>query len=327
MTPKGLLGATFAALLVLTACEETVAPRETSTPPEARPAAVAPAPVVPETTAASEASRELIAYYARQQADHLSRGLMRTETAPPDAPFTDTMLVRNFAAIALEEEYVRSAGLVPSSANNSASAIKKWTQPIRMHVAFGESVPLNQIDWDREETAKYAARLSRITGHPITMTEDAGSANFHVLFMSEDDSREIAPRIRRIVPDVNPAALRIFRSLPRGINCLVMAFARQSGGYDYGTAIAVIRSEHPELGRLSCIHEEIAQGLGLANDSPQARPSIFNDDDEFSLLTKHDELLLKLLYDPALRPGMRADEALPIVREKAAILTGGAGPS
>ena len=75
-----------------------------------------------------------------------------------------------------------------------------------------------------------------------------------------------------------------------------------------------MRAEQPELMRRSCVHEEMAQGMGLANDSPRARPSIFNDDDEFALLTTHDELLLGLLYDPALRPGMGIDEARPILR-------------
>jgi len=61
--------------------------------------------------------------------------------------------------------------------------------------------------------------------------------------------------------------------------------------------------------RLSCIHEEIAQGLGLSNDSPAARPSIFNDDEEFGLLTTHDEFLLRMLYDPRMRAGMDAAQA------------------
>ncbi|MFN7052469.1 MAG: DUF2927 domain-containing protein, partial [Gemmobacter sp.] len=85
----------------------------------------------------------------------------------------------------------------------------------------------------------------------------------------------------------------------------------------------VVRAEHPDLLRLSCLHEEIAQGLGLANDSPLARPSIFNDDEEFALLTRQDELMLKMLYDPALRPGMTAAEARPIVKAIATRLTGG----
>jgi hypothetical protein len=87
--------------------------------------------------------------------------------------------------------------------------------------------------------------------------------------------------------------------------------------------VALIRAEHPELLRSACIHEELAQGMGLANDSPTARPSIFNDDEEFGLLTKHDELLLKILYDPRLKTGMTVEEATPIVQTIAAELVGG----
>ena len=43
--------------------------------------------------------------------------------------------------------------------------------------------------------------------------------------------------------------------------------------------------------------------MGLPNDSPEARPSLFNDDLEFALLTEHDAILLRMLYDPRLRPG------------------------
>jgi hypothetical protein len=91
--------------------------------------------------------------------------------------------------------------------------------------------------------------------------------------------------------------------MPRSTYCLVVAWdPDDDGGYE--KAVAVIRSEHPDLLRLSCIHEEMAQGMGLSNDSPDARPSIFNDDEEFALLTPHDEMLLRILYDPRLRPGM-----------------------
>ena len=79
-------------------------------------------------------------------------------------------------------------------------------------------------------------------------------------------------------------------------------------------AIALIRSEQPDLMRQSCIHEELAQGLGLGNDSAVARPSIFNDDEEFALLTSHDEELLRLLYHPSLKPGMSLGQARPVIQ-------------
>ena len=85
----------------------------------------------------------------------------------------------------------------------------------------------------------------------------------------------------------------------------------------------LVKAEHPDLLRLSCIHEEVAQAMGLANDSPQARPSIFNDDEEFALLTRHDELLLKMLYDPRLKLGMTPAEARPTVQRIAREYLGG----
>src|SRR6056297_2675042 len=94
----------------------------------------------------------------------------------------------------------------------------------------------------------------------------------------------------------------------------VVAFSGKNDPHIYTQAIAWIRAEHPDLMRSSCVHEELAQGLGLADDSPAARPSIFNDDDEFALLTTHDEELLRLLYSPDLKPGMTPDEARPIIR-------------
>jgi hypothetical protein len=90
----------------------------------------------------------------------------------------------------------------------------------------------------------------------------------------------------------------------------------------YRKAVAVIRGEHPDLLRQSCLHEEISQGLGLANDSPRARPSIFNDDEEFAFLTPHDELLLRILYDDRLTPGMSPDVARHISAQIAAELLG-----
>ena len=326
MTSRGKIAGVLAlSAVVLAGCMGSdLAPRQTSTKPAERPDSVVQAALpAPAGVPPSQASRDLSDYYARVQRNLQARGLLRTDGGGPDTAFTDTMLIRNFQKIALEDEYERGNGLKPSS--GAASAIKKWTKPVRMTVEFGPRVPVDQRDWDRRQVAAYAARLGRISGHPVTMSETG--ANFHVLFMSEDDKDLIAPRIQALVPDVNPSALRIFNNLPRAIHCVVVAFSDTVGGYDYGTAIAVIRSEHPELLRRSCIHEEIAQGFGLTNDDPRARPSIFNDDDEFALLTGHDEMLLKILYDPRLKPGMTAEQAMPVVRERAMELAGDTGPS
>ena len=192
---------------------------------------------------------------------------------------------------------------------------------MRFGVEFGASVPQAQRITDRANVQSYAARLSRVTWHPISVS--GAKANFHVLFMGEDDRAQMLTRVQQIVPNINPASMQILRDIPQSIHCLVIAFSATGNSSDYRESIALIRAEHPELLRKSCIHEELAQGLGLANDSPRARPSIFNDDDEFSLLTTHDEMLLRILYDPRLRPGMSLRQAHPIIRQIAEELTGG----
>ncbi|ETX29884.1 DUF2927 domain-containing protein [Roseivivax isoporae] len=294
---------------------------DTSSKPQVRPDRPAATPDTrpPTTREPSARSRDLATYYARLEADLVGQGLLRTDGGGVDTPFTETQLVRNFERIALAEEYERGAGFRPSS--GGLGRIKKWTQPVRVQAEFGPSVDRDQRARESGTLSRYVDRLARVTSHPITMS--SSNPNFHVLFMGEDDRGQIAPRVRSIVPGIDSASLAALTSLPREIHCLVVAFSDQPGGYAYGQAIALIRAEHPDLLMKSCIHEELAQGLGLANDSPGARPSIFNDDDEFALLTTHDEMLLKMLYDPRLRPGMTPDEARPVVQRVALELAGG----
>ncbi|MEM0989749.1 MAG: DUF2927 domain-containing protein [Pseudomonadota bacterium] len=79
-------------------------------------------------------------------------------------------------------------------------------------------------------------------------------------------------------------------------------------------AIVTMRSEIPDALLAACVEEELAQLLGLFNDADEVRPSIFNDDQEFALLTEHDGALLQILYDERLKTGMAPSEAMPIVR-------------
>ncbi|SHG75985.1 Protein of unknown function [Marivita hallyeonensis] len=308
-------------MAVLSACDP-FGPAPPGIKPQARPdrppaAAPPPGPVEP-----SEASRDLRNYYARVQEDLLTRGLLRTDGGGVDTPFTDEMLARNFERIALAEEYARGAGLQPSS--GALGAIKKWTIPVRVGLTFGSSVTSETEAKDRDMLAGYTRRLARVSGHPISLV--SSQPNFHVLVMGEDDKDELRAALDRIAPGMETSSRSIFINLPRAIHCLVVAFSDVQSDNAYQQAVALVRSEHPDLTRRACYHEELAQGLGLANDDQNARPSIFNDDEEFAFLTTHDEMLLKILYDPRLTPGMTASEARPIVQGLATELTGG-GPS
>ena len=266
----------------------------------------------------SETSKALSVYYQRLQNDLLAQGLMRGDGGGPDTPFTDVMLSRNFIRIALFDEYVSTGNDLRAEA--TLSRLRRWEQPIAMQIEFGDTVPLAQRERDRSSIATFSSRLSRLTGVPIRQT-DRG-ANYHVLVLNEDDRPGYEARLRQLVPGIADSSVRAFLYPPRDTLCLVIAFS-EGDAPTYSKAVALIRGEHPDALRLTCIHEELAQGMGLANDSPQARPSIFNDDEEFGLLTSHDELLLRMLYDPRFEAGMSAAEAAPIAREIATELLGG----
>lgn len=269
--------------------------------------ASAPAPE-PEPVISAE-SAVLAAYYLRLQDRLLAQGLIRTDGGGPDTPFTDQMLAQNFVRIALFDEYVAHGGTL--RAQTTISRLRRWEQPIRMAVEFGASVPRAQRLKDFAAIENFADRLSALTG--VQIRQSGYNPNYVVLVLNELDRQGYEARLRAILPGIEDNAIRAVIDLPKDQLCIVIG-TFGADGVRYDKAVALIRGEHPDLLRLSCIHEELAQGMGLANDSPRARPSIFNDDEEFGLLTTQDELMLKMLYDPRLTPGMTAAEAAPIAR-------------
>ncbi len=258
----------------------------------------------------SAASVDLARYYEKVQNDLLTRGLLRTDGGGPDTPYDASDLVRNFETIAFYSEYPGQA--VSAGSRRTSGQLSRWTGPVRVSAEFGPSVPLETRSEDRAKIENYSLRLAKLTDHPISTV--SRNANFHIFVAGEDDTEFVQNRLRQLIPNIGQAQLDLFDKLPRSFYCFVFASASQGSPNEYARAVALVRAEHPDLVRLSCIHEEIAQGLGLPNDSPAARPSIFNDDDEFALLTSHDEKLLTMLYDPRLKPGMTADQARPVTR-------------
>ena len=312
--------AAWAAVAALSGCMGTDATPPAPPPdPVPAPDLPPPEPVAPDPAPRSDLSLALGLYYQRLQNDLLAQGLLRGDDGLADAPFTDAMLARNFVRIALYDEYTDTGGTLRPGA--TISRLRRWEVPVRFGMEFGATVPPAQVARDRASVTAYVGRLGRLTGR--TMTVDApGPANFHVLFLHEDERLAIGARLRELVPGIAESSVRAVVNLPRSTLCVVVAFS-EPGQSAYTRAVAIVRAEHPDLMRLACIHEELAQGLGLANDHPDARPSIFNDDEEFALLTGHDGLLLRMLYDPRLTTGMTAAEAAPIARTIAAELLGG----
>lgn len=250
----------------------------------------------------------------------VARGFLRRDDGR-DIRVSAAQLADIYTQVALTDEYQRQGtGFV---AQRRASVLRRWEQPVRLQLEFGASLQNSLRLRDRSAVADLASRLTEAARHPVTLLpEGATGANFHILVVTESERRSIGNRLRALVPGIDAATVALVENLPLSVNCLALAFSR-SGTSVYTDALAIVRAEHPDLSRHACYHEEITQGLGLASDSPAARPSIFNDADEFAVVTWHDLALLRLHYDPRLRPGMTAEQAAPVVRLIAAELVGG----
>jgi hypothetical protein len=254
-------------------------------------------------------------YYARLETSLRAAGFLRTDRAPQDAAYSGADLVRNFERIALYSEYSRESGrLVP---RRSETVLSRWADPIRYRVVFGESVDAGQRQADIAAVEDFAARLGRLTGLDVAPAgaDPSRPANFIIIFADRSERQELAAELSSGTDTPDPAFIDSLRNSPRQEVCYVHIFGTEDEPGRLSYAVTVIKAETRGLMRLSCIHEELAQALGLGNDDDRVRPSIFNDDEEFALLTEHDEHLLRMLYDPRLRPGMTRTEAEPLLPE------------
>ncbi len=268
------------------------------------------------SAAASPASVNMRDYLAGIEETLIARGRLRTDPGSEIA-LTPERLTEDFIQIALHDEYVRQGDALVS--HPTPAPVRRWQQPVQVRLYFGDSVAPAERSRDRAEIAGFAARLQKISGHPVALSGAGG--NFTVLIVNEDERHAIGPRLSAMVPGIPRSDVAALSELAPQNYCTVFAYS-QGNSPIYAQAVALIRAELPPRLRRSCVHEEMTQGMGLANDSPRARPSIFNDDEEFAYLTRHDELLLKILYDPRLRPGMTEAEAHPIVLQIARELLG-----
>lgn len=316
MRPGAACHQTFAGAALLAALAGCSVP---SAPPPPPPPVIsaAPAPKPARAPAPSVASLELVDRYARVEADLVSRGLLRTDRGGPDAPYDSRVLAENFGRIAMFDEFTPLSGQLV--ARETSSPLRRWEVPVRVNIVFGDSVPASQRTSDANAVKALTARLAEASGHDISFTTGKG-ANFTVMVLDEDERRALGPELQAQVPGISPDVLEAVVNMPPETFCLVIAVSSDASPHVYRQAISVIRGEHPPLLRQSCFDEEIAQGLGLANDSPEARPSIFNDDEEFALMTTQDALMLKILYDRRLKPGMTSATAMPVVRQIASEL-------
>lgn len=286
----------------------------------------------------------ILSFYEAQEV----RGFFRQDRAPADATFDNDDLAQNFRLTAFEfEDDPFGVGEVQEGPKRRAM-IRRWEGDINyLLFAYGRG-----SDSADGYVGDFVAKMEGLTGRTFReakrkadRTQNDRSADLMIAVGSDEMFDFLIPEFARADSKRrNAEALRKFaarldvwhKSTSPCAGWLVWERGDGEAGADVeensdppalpGTitfAFVVVRSDLKDIVTQSCIEEEIAQVLGLPNDNDTVRPSLFNDDEEFALLTRHDEMLLQILYDPRLSPGMSPGEAMPIVREIARELTGG----
>lgn len=243
--------------------------------------------------------------YANLAQNLQDRGHLRTETDPPDAPVTLRRLERTFRDVVFHYEFHFKDGRMINERIDKP--LKRWKGHIR-YKFIGDAVAAK----DRRDVAELTAEIARLTG--LTFEEVDGRHDLLISIASPAGRNDVSRTLRNSNLPTYRKRYDTWRKTPNWVCGATLSTEWDVPGRLI-FAYVFMGSEVTGLLRKACLHEEIVQALGLTNDSEAARPSIFNDDQEFALMTEHDGMLLQALYDPRLRPGMSAEEAMPAVRE------------
>lgn len=231
-------------------------------------------------------------------------GHLRLDTDPADAPYSRADLIDRFEDIVFRYEFHFKDGKIVQEPLDKP--LKRWRGHIR-YMLVGDAVTSEDI----AEVADLTRRLAGLTGLSFGQVTD-GPHDMLISIASPRGRQAISAELAEAGLNVYRERYDIWRRTPGWICGATLSSDRKEPGR-LVRAHVFIGSEVTGILRRGCLHEEIVQSLGLTNDSDAARPSIFNDDQEFLLLTRHDETLLRALYSPLLRPGMSSEEARPLL--------------
>jgi len=219
---------------------------------------------------------------------------------------TVDQIVRSFDVIALGNEYT-----------GRINYIRKWKKPIRIGI-IGRLYP----DYFEEYVIEVAATLQKLTGHPISLVFsekmfkngqleknfDGTSLNFLLFYMP---AKKIPEAVQKQFGKSDPKAKETVVDMLGKSTCFAHFYTK---GGEIKAAYAAFPARHDQRTIRACVIEELTQVMGLPNDSSEVGQSIFNDTNPENELTGLDRLLLQLLYNPAIIPGMKREPTLQNIR-------------
>ena len=173
--------------------------------------------------------------------------------------------------------------------------VRKFTGPVRFYVEDGARKNRGG------QVRRFLFSLGReISGLKAAFARRAVDADFVVHVVDRADYQRVGRQIYG-----NP-----FMRVPG--ECIVRV---QFGRRGITRSDALIVSDEGEALFRRCLIEEVLQGLGPLDDNPAAPDSVFNVDSALTVFTRYDKIMLNMLYDPRLTPGMDLQRARALLPE------------
>ncbi len=202
-------------------------------------------------------------------------------------------LVDSFVELALKNGY-----------STRQNPVRKWMTPVRYFIVHR----VGDEDLHRELIDAHFLHLAQITGLSIQPVETRAAANFLVVLTSEGSLGSDLPRYFGTGP------ARQNEMLFRHSQCMASFATERRGTIVRAVALIPVDAARARADLASCVVEELTHAMGLGNDTLQPLPSIFSRKFNLVFLSGLDHLVLKMLYDPRIKPGMNEKTALPVLK-------------
>jgi hypothetical protein len=201
-------------------------------------------------------------------------------------------LVEAFVELALKSDY-----------STRVHPVRKWTTPIRYMLAHR----VGEEEVHAALVITHLGQIARITGLDIEPATTAGEANY-VVVLTREDMLE-ADTLQFLGSARDGGRERFFRDSI----CLASFRANTKGSILRAAAMIPVDRARGKGDLLGCVAEELTHMLGLSNDTHLPLPTIFSHGTVRGALSGLDYLMLKMLYDPRVKPGMKEAALRPIL--------------
>jgi hypothetical protein len=206
---------------------------------------------------------------------------------------------KTFTDAEITEGFFKTAFGAELSVAGRVDRIRKYDGPVRVYIdSRAKPDRRRQV---ADVVADIGARIDHLN---IALTADRRAADVEVTLVR---NRDLGRTIRAFY------GVQRARQIQRRLQPQCLSGFRKDEQFRIVHSDAILVVDAGDFIFYDCVYEELLQALGPINDDASVPWTMFNDDVQMGFFDVYDQLLLNILYDPRIRPGMTRDEVLAVL--------------